>query len=261
MKICGIYIVRNIINNKVYIGSSNKINVRIRTHKWELNKNIHSNQYLQNAWNKYGKENFIFEIIEECEVDELLLKELLYTERYNSLCSENGYNLVIPFRLNEEQTSNQNYRNKLSIIKKGIKPSNYEYCKKMQKRAILEYENGILIKEYESAKEAGDFLNIDYKLINNVLRKVVKKIRKYPNKTWLYKEGGIKKIKKKKSNMQKLNCKPIIILNDKKEIINRYNSIKEASNLIPLTRGLINHYLKNEKLCKKYNIYLKYETI
>lgn len=261
MKICGIYIVKNIINNKVYIGSSNRIKDRIRTHKWELNKNIHHNQYLQSAWNKYGSNSFIFEILEECEVDELLLKELLYTEKYNSLSTNNGYNLVLPFRVNEEQTSNQEYRNKLSVIKKGIKPLNYEYCKKMQKRAILEYENGIFITEYESATEAGKILNISHKLINNVLRKIVKKIKKYPNKTWVYKEGGIKKIKKRKENMQKFHCKPIVFYNIEKEILCKYNSIKEASNLSGLSKSIIIYYLKNKKLYKKNNIYIEYDTI
>ena len=59
---CGIYI----IDNKVYVGSSIDIDKRLYNHKYMLNKNGHDNNYLQNAFNKYGVLNFIFDTIEEC---------------------------------------------------------------------------------------------------------------------------------------------------------------------------------------------------
>lgn len=57
----GIYKILNIVNNKFYIGSTNRIfGERWAQHKTELNKNKHKNSYLQNAYNKYGKESFIY---------------------------------------------------------------------------------------------------------------------------------------------------------------------------------------------------------
>lgn len=61
----GIYQIRNIINNKVYIGSAVNFRNRWYEHKKLLIKNKHENSYLQNAWNKYGEKVFIFEILEE----------------------------------------------------------------------------------------------------------------------------------------------------------------------------------------------------
>ena len=63
----GIYRIRNKINNKRYVGSAQNFNERWDFHKKELQKGIHYNSYLQNAWNKYGKKNFAFEIEEEVE--------------------------------------------------------------------------------------------------------------------------------------------------------------------------------------------------
>jgi group I intron endonuclease len=92
-----IYIIKNIMNNKVYVGSTLKSYVfRIKTHINLLNKKKHENPILQNAWNKYGEKNFIFECVEnfnEISIDLLLIKENEYIVKYNS-CNRNfGYNI------------------------------------------------------------------------------------------------------------------------------------------------------------------------
>jgi group I intron endonuclease len=60
---CGIYRIINKTNNKIYIGSSVNILSRFSKHKSLLKHNKHDNDYLQNSYNKYGLENFLFEII------------------------------------------------------------------------------------------------------------------------------------------------------------------------------------------------------
>lgn len=59
----GIYQIRNIINNKLYIGSSSNFLRRQATHFKSLAANKHHSKYLQRSYNKYGKSNFKFEII------------------------------------------------------------------------------------------------------------------------------------------------------------------------------------------------------
>lgn len=76
----GIYRIRNLINNKCYYGSAKNIKRRWCKHKSQLKYNRHENIILQRAWNKYGDENFIFEIVEKCKEDELLIIEQKYLD-------------------------------------------------------------------------------------------------------------------------------------------------------------------------------------
>ena len=74
----GIYKIKNIKNDKVYIGSAINIYRRFVTHKHLLRNNKHFNTHLQSSWNKYNSDNFIFEIVEECEKSLLENREEFY---------------------------------------------------------------------------------------------------------------------------------------------------------------------------------------
>ena len=91
----GIYKIVNKINNKVYIGQSININKRIKEHFWkaQCEKDVSYNSVLHSAIRKYGKENFEWEIIEECDIEEIDEKEKYYIQFYNSLAPK-GYNIL-----------------------------------------------------------------------------------------------------------------------------------------------------------------------
>ena len=90
----GIYCIENKINNKKYIGQSIHIHRRWSEHKYELNNNIHDNDYLQKSWNKYGPDNFEFSVIEVCDIDKLDVRECYYISLYNTFDKNCGYNLI-----------------------------------------------------------------------------------------------------------------------------------------------------------------------
>ena len=73
---------------------SRDIHQRWHEHLSDLTRHVHNNQYLQNAWDKYGKDNFEFSIIERCEESLLSERECFYIKTYKSLSHENGYNLT-----------------------------------------------------------------------------------------------------------------------------------------------------------------------
>lgn len=62
---CCIYIIKNIVNNKLYIGCAIDFISRKWRHSTDLRNNKHHNIHLQRAWNEYGESNFSFEILEE----------------------------------------------------------------------------------------------------------------------------------------------------------------------------------------------------
>ena len=82
--------ITNKVNDKKYIGQSIDIEHRERWHTNALQRDNHWNNHLQNAWNKYGEDNFKFSIVETCNTDELDDKEIYWIKYYNSMNS--GYN-------------------------------------------------------------------------------------------------------------------------------------------------------------------------
>lgn len=92
----GIYKITNKTNNKVYIGQSTDIEKRWGEHKRNaFNSNTHTYYYpLYLAIRKYGLDNFVFEVIEECSTENLTKQEQYWMDYYNSLDGNYGYNLV-----------------------------------------------------------------------------------------------------------------------------------------------------------------------
>lgn len=89
----GIYAIKNIENDKLYIGQAYNIDKRINTHISAMKGGYEDCGYLQNAWNKYGGDSFLFYIIELCSSDKLDEKEIYWIKYLHSHVSENGYNL------------------------------------------------------------------------------------------------------------------------------------------------------------------------
>lgn len=115
----GIYSITNIVNGKKYVGQSVDVKSRIRNHRWALNNNCHQNDHLQKSFNKYGKDCFVFDIICECQEDQLDELERFYIDLYNCIDSNFGYNSETGGNLNKHLS--QEARLKMSIMRKGEK--------------------------------------------------------------------------------------------------------------------------------------------
>lgn len=91
---CGIYKIKNKINNKIYIGQSINIERRWCEHKSRsLNKeNKDCNMKIYEAIKTYGLNNFELSIIEKCEKEELKDREIYWINYYNSMDFNFGYN-------------------------------------------------------------------------------------------------------------------------------------------------------------------------
>lgn len=88
-----IYKITNSVNGKFYIGSAMSVTRRWQKHRWKLEKNIHENEKLQRAWNKYGSEAFSIEVIESVSgISALVEREQFWIDRLDPCV--NGYNIA-----------------------------------------------------------------------------------------------------------------------------------------------------------------------
>ncbi len=90
----GIYKITNNINGKSYIGLSTNIKKRWKKHKQKNYIEYFKDKPLYRAFNKYGIDNFTFEVLEECSIEELSKKEIYYIDKYDSF-GKNGYNATL----------------------------------------------------------------------------------------------------------------------------------------------------------------------
>lgn len=148
----GIYAIKNTVNGKHYVGQSVNLKSRKYEHFRLLNANKHHNVHLQAAYNKYGKENFKFEIIESYKDIDYINKqflterEIFYIEKLN--CINEGYNQAPP---NKEQTS--------FTIADEYKKSIWVWSK----------EDKNLVGSYDSIREACGKLDLNCKKVYDIL--------------------------------------------------------------------------------------------
>lgn len=151
IKIFCVYKITNLINNKVYIGIT-KRHPKIRFNEHFCNKK----ELLFKAKEKYGKENFSLEIIEdnlsEAEIDD---KERYYINFYNSLVP-NGYNLSIG-GISHKSISEEG-KQKLKESNLGIKnPKCNKYI------LMIDINTNKVLNKFGSTREAARFLGNENK--------------------------------------------------------------------------------------------------
>lgn len=176
----GVYMIRNILNGKSYIGSSDSLKRRLTNHLSHLKCNRHANHHLQSAYNKYGQKSFVFCILEQCEP--ILETVLMLEQKYLDLKPE--YNNAQIAGSNLGYTHSQETRNKMSQSRTGkpkplvyeknykspdysIKNINYRNPKNF--KPVVQYDlNGNFIAEYDSIMGAARSIHRDRSGIKDV---------------------------------------------------------------------------------------------
>ena len=184
----GIYGIKNLQNNKVYVGQTGEsFQRRFWHHRWKLKDGSHDNSYLQNAWNKYGEKSFEFFIIQVVtntdELDDLEIKFIqLYKDlnlSYNILSGGGGRRGVPMSDHAKEIVGGKNREHML-----GKRHSEETKAKMSQTRTGQTYNhykvtnvlNDDLAREIkmrlingEKATEIAKSLNVSYNSVNGIL--------------------------------------------------------------------------------------------
>lgn len=200
----GIYQIKNCVNGKSYIGSTIDLKRRKQEHFYILRNNTHDNIHLQRAYNKYGKNNFKFNVLLKCANNELIMAEQIFMNVFKP-----EYNIRSVAKNNLGFKHSNETKEKIGKIHKGKKLSK-EHIEKLKQvqfgntyvlgfkhskqskeknriahlgkkasketilkrsKPIIQYSlNDVFIKEFESAKTASIILKINRGYITQCCR-------------------------------------------------------------------------------------------
>ena len=169
----GIYRIINSSNGKCYVGSSIDINRRRLEHFSALSHNRHVNNHLQNAYNKYGKDSFIFEVIENLEITDNIKEDLLEREQFwiDNLRPE--YNILLVAGSNLGYHHTEETKQKISNSTKGVKKSesHAKHIREGQKGRVLSEEHKAKLSQaakHRKSQSHHSIINIDGVVYNSI---------------------------------------------------------------------------------------------
>lgn len=164
-----IYKIRNVVNQKFYVGSTINSKERFRTHRNKLRRGAHHTPHLQAAWNKYGEECFVFEVVEEvASIEDLQQVEDVWLMEHvgHSYCYNAGLRSGAPWR-GAAKEDHPSYRRpktaeEVAAISAGVK-RRYEdpdYVPRVGKRHSEEAKTAISAKVQAALAEgrSGKFI-------------------------------------------------------------------------------------------------------
>lgn len=224
----GVYFIQNLINNKIYIGSSKNLYRRYHNHKNALNsKSAEGCIILYKSYKRYGISNFKFNIIKitkDYHLWEDLFIRLLNPE-YNIATVIGGKN-----QPNIGKKFNKNWSNKLHKCVKHNETT-YNLLNQLNKENACKivFEKDNIILNFDSWKEAGKYFNIENKspsayfcktIINNIFR-------------W----------KKWNISIQKKQKKEVILKTNNNQY--KFASANDCDRFLNLWRGATSNAIKN----------------
>ena len=184
---CGVYKIG--IASHFYIGSSNHIGNRLRTHRNSLVQGNHHNHTMQNCFNKYGIDSMVFEIVEECPEECLIEREGYYIQTLQPDMNH----ILDPARpaLDEESIKLGIETRKKNDVLLKRRPVNI--------KKVYQYDlNGTFIQEWKAATDAAAYYNASVTAICACCNNRVKTHMGYQ---WSYqKENKSKPIKNYRGN-------------------------------------------------------------
>jgi len=154
----GIY--KIICNDRFYIGSSKNLYARLHEHRRHLGFKKHPNDFLQKAYNKYGQDHILYEIVEFCSPEERIIKESYYIQNLKP-----DFNLQLD-PIDRTLSSYSKQKLSKSILKgraEGKYKTKFDYAEIEMYDVIGNY-----LKSFKNKDEACKKLNISRRQLNRL---------------------------------------------------------------------------------------------
>jgi group I intron endonuclease len=133
---------------RVYIGQS--VDVTRREGSYRAMYNCKQQVRLYASFVKYGFSEHIFEVVEECSVEELNTRERYWQDFYNVL-GEYGLNCVLT------KTEDRSGKQSKSTISKRVVGTDFKTRSNKFNKEVVQYSiEGVFIRKWNSIKEAGE---------------------------------------------------------------------------------------------------------
>ncbi len=170
-------------SNKVYIGQSVNINVRFKTYRFNKLNAVKEQIRLYRSLLKYGVDNHKFEVIEECDINDLNNRERYWQDFYNVL-SNTGLNCKLQSTNELKSVHSTETKKKISLGNKGKIITDER--KEQNRIAQIPYSKPVykinaktneILGEYPSIKEAARQNNINPVTIRGSTKRINKKSR------------------------------------------------------------------------------------
>lgn len=256
-KVTGIYKITNTINNKSYIGSSIDVYQRGCSYRHLIKRKKLHNKHLQASVEKYGYDNFTFELLEKCK-EGISIFDLHQLEQFyiNKLNPE--YNKRTIVDTNHLLSHSKETKDKISKSLKDSFKNRSKVINRIQQHNIkvsLFDLNGNHIQDFPGLAHCAEFIGVKYQSITFAINSKRRRIKKYivlrTEESYLVKDF---------LNIPKINyAKKVTVLDITTNETIEFNSCKSCSEFIKCKSETVKKYYKNGNVWKnKYKI-IKYE--
>lgn len=244
----GVYSITCKTTGKYYIGGAVNLYDRIRLHISDLLSNTHHNSYLQNAVNKYGIENFKFEVIDFYYKDLVFGAELWWINILDACNKERGYNINAYTKTRQGAVLSQKTKDKISKSLRGRKRSE-DIKKKATKalrsaigKSVVQLDlNGNFIKKWKVLSDAARTLGI---VPTNITANAKGKILKCKKWIFVYADEYLEEKDYSYTNLRAKIRVGMYDLDD--NLLREFNDVSEAAEFIggfvSCIRAVYNNY-------------------
>lgn len=252
-----IYIIKNNINDKVYIGQSIDAENRFKSHCKKSSESL-----LKNAIQEYGKQNFWYEILEE-NVENPDDREKYWIKYYNSI-TPNGYNIQEggsepPHYCGDEHSNTRISDKDVELLKKDLAETTISLSELgdkygISKKQVLRINQGISREKIGESYPIRKIPNLNGKLSDEDVDMIIELLKTTYRfvgdiaRQFNVGVGAIDKINKGVFHRRENEIYPIRNWKSSGVIVFTYEQVTEIINLLQNTNISIN------SIAKKYNV-------